>query len=442
MSRQTRRTFLKTTGALLGAVGAGATVTAATSTERFIVDAKGITGSGIEDAGLSVVHDLEPVDLVVVQGSRPDVRSLGADFAPDTTYALDLPVDDAPITEASETTDEPLYGLQWDKQAQNIPDAHEVTRGEGTRVSVIDTGVDAGHPDLAPVVNTALSRDFTGDGYGAGAPYGGYHGSHVAGIIAGDDNNDTGIAGTAPGTEVVDCRVFSPESLASFADIVAAMVYSAQIGCDAANMSIGAYPVERQAIGSFYGKTLNRVTTYANSQGTLLIAAAGNDSADLQHDASFISLPNEAANVMSVSATGPIGFGWGEDGVEDPAYSPAFYTNYGTNAVNVGAPGGDADLTTTNPNWYLDLVLSVISEPVYDGDGNYLGASRGWGWAAGTSMACPQVVGAAALVKSVNSDYNANQVRSTLERTAEVPDEYDKSYYGAGFIDPNAAVRD
>ena len=418
----------------------GSTVTAATSTDRFIVDAKNVSESDLSD--LTVVHDLEPVNLVVVQGARPDVRALGVDFAPDTTYQLDLPVDDAPITQSSETTDEPLYGLQWDKQAQNIPDAHEVTRGEGTRVAVIDTGVDAGHPDLAPVVNTGLSRDFTGDGYGAGGPYGGYHGTHVAGTIAADDQNDAGVVGTAPGTEVVDCRVFSPGSLASFADIVAAMVYSAQIGCDAANMSIGAYPVERQANGQFYGKTLNRVTTFANSQGTLLIAAAGNDAADLQHDSNLISLPNEAANVMSVSATGPIGFGWGEEGLEDPAYSPAFYTNYGTNAVDVAAPGGDADLETTNPNYYLDLVLSTISEPVYDDDGNYLGASQGWGWAAGTSMACPQVVGAAALVKSVNPNYNANQVRSALKRTASVPDGYDKAFYGAGFLDPVSAVHD
>lgn len=442
MSQQTRRTFLKTSGALLGAMAAGTTVTAATSTNRFIVEAKKLSKSDLSGTDLTVVHDLEQIGYVVVQGNRPDVRSLGVDFVPDTTYQLDLPVSDAPITQSEDATDEPLYPYQWDKEVQNIPDAHEVTRGEGTRVSVIDTGVDAGHPDLAPVVNTDLSQNFTDDDYGAGGPYGGYHGTHVAGTIAADDENDLGVVGTAPGTEVVDCRVFSPGSLASFADIVAAMVYSAEIGCDAANMSIGSYPNERQAIGSFYGKVLNSTASYCRRNGTLLIAAAGNDSADLQHDGGVISLPNEAANVMSVSATGPIGFGWGEEGLEEPAHSPSFYTNYGTNAINVGAPGGDADLTTPNPNYYLDLVLSTISEPVYDGDGNYLGASRGWGWAAGTSMACPQVVGAAALVKSINSDYNANQVRSTLERTASVPDDYDKTYYGAGFLDPNAAVRD
>jgi subtilisin family serine protease len=90
----------------------------------------------------------------------------------------------------------------------------------------------------------------------------------------------------------------------------------------------------------------------------------------------------------------------------------------------------------------LDLVYNTISIPSYDEDGNYLGAVHDYSWLAGTSMAAPQVAGAAALVKSVAPDYNPNQVEQTLERTAEVPKEYDKTYYGSGFIDPLEAVED
>lgn len=61
----------------------------------------------------------------------------------------------------------------------------------------------------------------------------------------------------------------------------------------------------------FYGKTLNRVTTYANSNDTLLVEAAGNDAVDFRHNTNLISLPTEAANVIVVSATGPNGFRWG-----------------------------------------------------------------------------------------------------------------------------------
>ena len=57
-------------------------------------------------------------------------------------------------------------------------------------------------------------------------------------------------------------------------------------------------------------------------------------------------------------------------------------------------------------------------------------------------MAAPQVTAAAALVKSVNPEYNANQVMSTLRNTAEVPDEYDKAYYGAGYLNTLEAVQD
>lgn len=454
MVTHTRRRFLHVSGALLGGIAAGTTVTAAEATDRYIVDTRGLAAGRLERSALDVVHDLSAVDLAVVAGAESDVDSLDADYAPDATYELDLPVDDAPVGGEESATDEPLYPLQWDKQVQDVPAVHETTRGEGTRVAVVDTGVAADHPDLAHAVNEDLSRNFTDDDFGAGKPVGGYHGTHVAGIVAADDGNEAGVVGTAPATEVVDCRVFSPDSLASFADMMAALVYSASIGCDAVNMSIGAYPVPRQGLGSFYGKVLNRTTTYANQAGALPVVSAGNDAADLQHDGGVVSLPNEAAQALSVSATGPVGFNWGEEGLEEGFRSPAFYTNYGTNAVDLGAPGGDADLDAiaTDPDgdevpWYLDLVLSTVAEPAFatDEDGDpeeYLGASYSYSWAAGTSMAAPQVTAAAALVKSVAPDYGPDQVENALERTAEVPDGYDETYYGSGFLNPLAAVED
>jgi subtilisin family serine protease len=157
---------------------------------------------------------------------------------------------------------------------------------------------------------------------------------------------------------------------------------------------------------------------------------------------------------VSVSATGPIGFNWGEAGLEEPFESPAFYTNYGTNAVTVAAPGGDADLDAigTGVPWYLDLVYNTLATPKFryedvDDDSEeepveYLSATYTYGWLAGTSMAAPQVAGAAALVKAENPEYNANQVESVLKRTATVPEGYEKAYYGAGVIDPAAAVGD
>lgn len=437
MSRQTRRTFLKTSGAVVGGIAVGTTVTAAERTDRFIVSTEG--GADLSD--LTVVHELEGVDYAVVEGTETAVNQSVSDYAPDVEIQLDDPDvnREAPTVEDASVNDEPFYGLQWDKQALDLPEAHETTKGEGTRVTVIDTGVAAGHPDLT--VNERLSRNFTGDGLGAANPAGGYHGTHVGGIVAAQTDNEAGVAGTAPETDLVDCRVFSPNSLASFGDVLAAVVYSANIDADAANLSLGAYPIPRQAIGRFYGQVLNRVMTYANSQGTLLCIAAGNDSADLQHDKNFISLPNEGAQGLSISATGPIGYLWGDEGLEAPPSSPAFYTNYGTNAVDLGAPGGDADLDAigTGVKWYFDLVFNTIAIPSYetDDDGTVTGLAGveyTYGWVAGTSMAAPQVSGAAALVKSANPDYDANEVESALERAADVPEGYDKTYYGSGFL--------
>jgi subtilisin family serine protease len=436
---------MKLSGGVLGGIAAGTTVTAAERTDWFLVETKQTSAADLEATGLSVVFDLADVNMAVVEGSESTLRS----EVKKNRYERDVEItlDDGPAVEEADgesATDEPRYRLEWDKQAQNIPEAHEISRGEGTRVAVIDDGVLGSHPDLEHAYDAELSRNFTGDGNGIG-PLADDHGTHVAGTIATNDQNEAGVVGTAPATEIVDCRVFSGAS-ASFATILAAIYYSVQVDCDVANLSLGAYPVPRQAQGSFYGGQLNKLMTYANSNGTLLVIAAGNDSANLQNDGGVISLPNEGAQALSVAATGPIGFQWGDDRLEEPPESPAFYTNYGTNAITVAAPGGDADTSAigTGVSWFNDLVLSTTFATVPEDaeEGTVPDEQIGtYGCKAGTSMAAPQVAGAAALVKSVNPDASPNQIESILKRTASVPDGYDKAYYGAGFIDPVAALQ-
>ncbi|MEF8776211.1 MAG: S8 family serine peptidase [Haloarculaceae archaeon] len=121
---------------------------------------------------------------------------------------------------------------------------------------------------------------------------------------------------------------------------------------------------------------------------------------------------------------------------EEPPESPAFYTNYGTNAIDIGAPGGDADLGAigTGGPWYQDLVLNTIAEPQYSEDGEYLGAEYSYGWLAGTSMAAPQIAGAVAIYRSRYPHAESDQVEAALEGAADVPDDYDKTFYGSGFL--------
>lgn len=439
MTDHSRRDVLAVAGTVLGgiAVGSGA-VTATTSDDRFIVKAAVDDVAGTD---LTIVHDLHQIGYVAVTGDETTAKSITTEYGRDVTFDFDRAVER--LDHGGDATDEPLYGLQWDKQATNVPDAQTVTRGEGTRVAIIDSGITAAHPDLEHAVNTDLGRNFTSDGLGANGPYGGYHGTHCAGIVAANDRNDTGVVGTAPGTELVDCRVFSEvtEHSGSFASVVAAILYATEIGSDVANLSLGAYPVPRQGQGQFLGGVLNAVTNYARNNGTLLTVAAGNDATDLQHDGSVISVPNESAGSMSISATGPIGFQWGADGLEQPASTPAKYTNYGTNAIDVAAPGGNYDPEFPT-GWHYDLVLNAIGEYTeWQGDTPVeTSLDTGYSWVAGTSMAAPSVAGAAALVKAENPNYDAHEVRSVIENTAD--NVGSNEYYGKGFLDVAGAVND
>lgn len=445
MTSADRRQFLKTAGMSLGALSLGPAITRAESAQRFIVD----KGEIADEQSVDVIHNLDPVDLLVVRTDADTLDGADATYAPDQRYSPSLPRTTSNRSPRVEypPEGETLFEYQWDKQDQRIPEIHETTRGEGTRVAIIDSGVAAGHPDLQHAVNADLSQNFTGDSYGAPGPYGGAHGTHVAGSIAASDQTESGVIGSAPAAELVDLRVFSEVSSSEFSawmgDVLAAIVYSAEIGADAANLSLGwTFRFRDDGWGRFWGKAMQRTTTYANRNGTVLTHACGNWGGTLQFDQDQRD-SSETAGGLTVSATGPIGFNWGQEGLAEPPYAPAYYTNYGTNAVDIGAPGGNADLdaTETDKPWYYDYVLNTVAVPEFDEEtGEYLGATYGYDWYAGTSMAAPQVAGAVALVKSANPRYNVNQAKSVLKRVAEVPDEYEKKYYGSGYLDTYSAV--
>ncbi|GKZ12548.1 S8 family serine peptidase [Haladaptatus sp. T7] len=459
MSRKpTRRSFLKGAGAALGGLTLTMpTVSAESREDRYVVDLRDAPSDVLD--GLEVVHHLDQIDIAVVKAEKSDVSG--------TRYSKDVEMElNQAETEHHEHPDhhphDTRYDLQWDKQAQDVLQVHRMTRGEGTRVSVIDSGALETHPDLQHALNTDLSKNFTGDG-GDFNPILSDHGTHCSGIIAADGSNEDGVIGTAPDTDLVALRVFTGP-FATFGDIVAAMVYSADIESDVANMSLGAYPLPNDSDTALLQETIERASGYANENGTLLVAAAGNDSANLDADGDVISLPNEADNVMSISATGPIGFLWDDEQRKEkheekrghggwhhdrhhykralhhlrkPTYEPAFYTNYGAEAIDISAPGGNFDQDAPeDANAQYDLVLSTVFEwGDEDDDADMVPA---YGWKGGTSMASPQVAAVAALVKSVNPDATPGEVREHLEATAR--DLGDPTYHGEGHLDTKHAV--
>jgi lantibiotic leader peptide-processing serine protease len=446
-SPMNRRHFIAAGGVTLGTLAFGAGVSTATATGRFLVDRSNLDADDVE-----VVHDLEPVDLLVVRTTESTLDRAGVDHAPDVR------VDPSGYRAArrgrieSVADDESLFDYQWDKQDQGIPEAHETTRGEDTRVAIIDTGVAAGHPDLEGQVNLDLSRNFTDDDYGVGEPYSGAHGTHVAGIVGATDDG-SGVVGSAPGTELVDLRVFdaAPTSTASEggdlppahlgtafqSSVLAALVYAAEIDCDAANLSLGwTWLMRSEGAGEFWGRAHQRVGTYARRQGVVHTHASGNWGESIQFNRDETD-SSETAGGITISSTGPIGFDPDTGEYEEPPYAPSTYTTHGVGAIDLAAPGGQGGESE------YDDVFNAVADPIFDDDGEYLGTEYGYGWLAGTSMAAPQVAGAAALVKSANPRYNANQVRNTLTRVAERPDEYEHKYYGSGgYLDTLGAVED
>jgi lantibiotic leader peptide-processing serine protease len=441
-----RRNFIATGGLALGTLSLGPGQSTAASAERFLVD----RSSGDVD-GAELLYDLEPVDLRVVRATEDDLDRAGVDYAPDVRIDPSgyRPARRARV-EAAET-DESLVDYQWGKRDQDVFEAHEITRGEGTRVAIIDTGIAAGHPDLEGQVNLELSKNFTDDDYGVGEPYSGAHGTHVAGIVGASDETDGGVVGSAPGTELVDLRVFdaAPTSTASEggdlppahlgtafqSSVLAALGYAAEIGCDAANLSLGwTWLMRSEGAGELWGRAHQRVGTYARRQGVVHTHASGNWGESIQFNQDETD-SSETAGGITTSSTGPIGFDPETGEYEEPPYAPSTYTTHGVGAIDLAAPGGQGG------EYEYDDVLNAVADPVFDEDGEYLGAEYGYDWLAGTSMAAPQVAGAAALIKSSNPRYNANQVRNALTRAAERPDEYEHKYYGSGgYLDTLGAL--
>lgn len=424
---------------------------------RYIVAGRGKRLAGrIEKAGFDIVNELADGDVLIVTGPEAslgeleDVRGVSK-VIPDFKIELEEPVQEEPLEDADTDSEPAFWNLQWDKHVTDVDDAHDIATGDGSTIAILDTGIDHTHPDLSNV-NEDLSvavyggelHDHTGDFYG--------HGTHVAGIAAA--TGEVGVIGTAPDAELVSVRVFTTEDEEQdsfWSDLLLAIEYAAdEAEADSANMSIGTIntldgPVNA---GGIRGVT-EPVMQYATRQGTLVVGSAGNHGTSLQ-EGGLWTLPNSLAGVMSTSATGP----------NDKL---VFYSNWGTNEIDIGAPGGGYETLakTLTADWdgdgdceypkdvdddgedeYLDhpcvewpfptnLVLSTVPPELY-------GAS--YAYFAGTSMAAPQVAGTAALVREEDPNASAKQVEKAIKQGADLVTGRDDPDLGAGRLNANGAL--
>lgn len=385
------------TGLAMGAIGVGS----AQSTEGYIVT--GGSSNRIERAGYSVERELAGGSVRIVSGpadAEDDLNSVSGVNAVTRNFAVEL---SEPVVERHTTEDAAFTENQWDKEITDTFEAHHHATGEGSRIVIADTGVDGTHPDLAGNFNENLSVSFVNGGERAPhmGPAGGDHATHVAGIAAA--TGDVGVTGTAPDAEIVSVRVLGPDS-SSFADVLAGADYAAKIGADVANFSLGAGPYPPQANSDGLRVATQKVMQDVARRGTVSTVAAGNADTNLQQGGRFY-LPGTVQGVMTVSASGP------EDNL-------AFYSNYGTNEIEVGAPGGGRE--TREETETEDLVFSSVP--------------GGYAWFAGTSMAAPQVAGLVGLVHEVNPSVTVNQVESAIAQGADLVQGRSSPEFGAGRI--------
>ncbi|WP_239641044.1 S8 family peptidase [Halorubrum distributum] len=400
------------------------TASAADGQTQYIVGANGNgVADAVTDAGFEVRHELADGDVLVAVGpsdAAADIESVkGVKAAnPDLKLELDEPevnteaADETPPSEGAALSD-----LQWDKEITDVFEAHEYATGEGTRVAIVDTGIDLNHPDLGNV-NEELGQAFVADDDvpEIGPDDSGSHGTHVAGTVGA--TGESGVVGTAPDTELIPVRVFPAEGGATFGDILAGIDYAAEIGADAANFSLGIPGVQQP--GSELNKLKAEVQTVFQSavrRGTVITGSAGNDSGSLQ--GSGFTLPNSVPAAFTVSAT-------------SPADTLSFYSNFGTSDIDIAAPGGGYETLektlVEDPDaveWPFptNLVLSTI--PVKQG---------AYGYKAGTSMAAPQVAGLAALVRELEPNANASRIEQVIQKGAEGANGKSDSEFGAGII--------
>jgi len=256
----------------------------------------------------------------------------------------------------------------------NALSAWNTTRAPGQVIAVVDSGVDLTHPDLVPnlwsnageVSGNGIDDDANGvvdDVRGAdfvdrvaGAPTGdpddfNFHGTHVAGTAAAEDDNGLGVAGVAPDARIMAVRVLDGDGGGSSADIGDGIAYAAREGAGVINLSLGG--------GGASDPFMSDGVNVAAQHNAVVVAAAGNEGSN--NDATpFVPCNLPQANLICVAAVNEAG-------------SRAGFSNYGAASVDVAAPG--TNILSAKTDWGAPVFTDGFDNPSLAGwsfftDGN------------------------------------------------------------------------
>ena len=268
------------------------------------------------------------------------------------------------IIRIAATPNDPFYGNQWGLPKISAPDAWDIVAGSNSvLVGVIDTGIDAAHPEFSGRINTSLGRNFINEIGGTTDPNkdSNGHGTHVAGIIGATGNNSIGVVGVCWTVTMVSLRAFDEYGFGYTSSVVDAINYAQNSNIPILNYSAGSdvyNPALEAAINNYSG---------------IFVCAAGNDTKNNDTSPNYPS--NFAcANLISV-------------GSSDSDDNRSNFSNYGKKSVDIFAPGSNIYST------YPDNSYKYMS---------------------GTSMATPFVTGVAALIKSAYPSLTSVQVKNLI----------------------------
>ncbi len=287
-----------------------------------------------------------------------------------------------------------LEPFQWSMQQIRAPQAHAVQAGSPlVEVGILDSGVDSTHVDLSANVDCVKARDFVplGPGIAVGGPCNDnqFHGTHVAGIVAGAING-VGIVGVAPKVKLVPVKVCDALGYCYSSSTAAGITYAGDAKLEVINMSFFVdddqflqsteFKCMSDPVQRAFRKANERAIQYARNQGVVPVAALGNSDNDLAHPPEPYEnecevVPAETEGVIGTMALGP-------------GSEKATYSNYGFGMVDVAAPGGNG--SSQQPAFPGPCGTQVLSSF----PGNLYACIQG------TSMASPHSAGVAALIVS------------------------------------------
>lgn len=285
---------------------------------------------------LDVIRELEKRDDVLVAEPNYIIELNSSPITPNDTYVNE----------------------QWAIEKINLPSAWSLTNGsKSVSVGVIDTGIQANHPDLSANIDKTLSKSFVDDSPLTDERG---HGTHVAGIIGAVGNNNAGITGTCWNVNLISLKIHLQNKDGNVAELAKAINYAEENEIQIINNSNSFTrnsEVLRKAIENYSG---------------IIITSAGNHYKDIDNDNNYTrKYPSvyTYSNIISVAASDE------SDGLWHTGYYDG--SNYGVKSVDLAAPG-----------------FSIYS--TYFENTSYLYYKK----MTGTSMATPYVTGVAALIKS------------------------------------------